>query len=274
VAVGFAGIYNQGLVRSSARVSPEPSMPKVGLFVPCYIDQLYPHVALATVEVLERLGVEVEFPTGQTCCGQPMANTGCTEEARPLAQKFVEVFAGYDHVVCPSGSCAAMVRHHYDDYFTDNPVFDRLKHNVYELCEYLTTVLKLESLGGRFPAHVGLHQSCHGLRELRLASSSELVGPAYGGARQLLESIDGVQLTTLTRPDECCGFGGTFAVNEEAVSCMMGLDRVADHFRNGTEVLTANDMSCLMHMSGLIRRQGLPIRVMHIAEIFAGAHKG
>lgn len=245
-------------------------MPQVGLFVPCYVDQLYPQVAWATVEVLERFGCTIEFPKDQTCCGQPMANTGCTEEAKPLAQRFLRLFGEYEYVVCPSGSCTAMVRHHYHEYFHHDPAYERLKTRVFELSEFLVDVLKVKSIGGRFPHRVGLHQSCHGLRELRLGSSSEIVGPAFSKAKQLLETIDDLKLVDLTRPDECCGFGGTFAVNEEAVSCMMGLDRLHDHEQAGTEVLTANDMSCLMHLQGLILRKKKPIKVMHLAEILAG----
>ena len=245
-------------------------MPTVGLFIPCYVDQLYPHVGMATVELLEKCGVNVEFPTAQTCCGQPMANTGCTEQAQPLAEKFLQVFAPYEYVVAPSGSCVAMVRHHYEEYFHGRPEYEALRKKTFELTEFLTDVLKIEKLEGRFPYRVGLHQSCHGLRELRLASSSEIVGKSFGKAEQLLAGLEGIELVSLARPDECCGFGGTFAVNEEAVSCMMGEDRIHDHEQAGTQVLTANDMSCLMHLEGLIRRQRKPIRVMHIAEILAG----
>ncbi len=246
-------------------------MPRVGLFIPCYIDQLYPHVGLATVEVLERLGVEVDYPDGQTCCGQPMANTGCVEQAAPLAKRFYQIFQDYEYVVCPSGSCTSMVRHHYDHYFTDVPAFASFKHRVYELCEFIVDVLKVETISGQFPHQVGLHNSCHGLRELRLGKSSETVGPAFNKARQLLAGLEGIRFSELSRPDECCGFGGTFAVSEEAVSCMMGNDRVFDHEQAGTQILTANDMSCLMHMQGLILRQKKPIRVQHIAEILAEA---
>jgi L-lactate dehydrogenase complex protein LldE len=246
-------------------------MPRVGLFIPCYVDQLYPRVGMATLALLEKVGYAVEFPREQTCCGQPMANTGCTEETRPLAERFLAIFGQYDYVVAPSGSCVAMVRHHYEEYLHGRPGFDELKRKTFELCEFLTDVAKVDRLDVRFPYKVGLHQSCHGLRELRLASSSELVGPAYGKARRLLEMVEGVELTELKRPDECCGFGGTFAVAEEAVSCMMGNDRIHDHEQAGTQVLTANDMSCLMHLEGLIRRQGKPIRVVHIAEILSGA---
>jgi len=245
-------------------------MPTVGLFIPCYVDQLYPHVGMATVELLEKCGVNVEFPTAQTCCGQPMANTGCTEQAEPLAEKLLQVFAPYEYVVAPSGSCVAMVRHHYEEYFHGRPEYEALRKKTFELTEFLTDVLKLEKIDGHFPHRVGLHQSCHGLRELRLASSSEIVGKSFGKAEQLLKGLEGIELVSLARPDECCGFGGTFAVNEEAVSCMMGEDRIFDHEQAGTQVLTANDMSCLMHLEGLIRRQKKPIRVMHIAEILAG----
>jgi L-lactate dehydrogenase complex protein LldE len=245
-------------------------MPKVGLFIPCYIDQLYPQVGLATVDVLERHGVEVEFPSAQTCCGQPMSNTGCTEETRPLAWKFFEVFSPFEYVVCPSGSCVAMVRHHYDDYLAGVPGFEELKAKTFELCEFLVDVLHVEKIEGRFAHKVGLHQSCHGLRELRLGRSSELVAAPFSKVRQLVAGLDGIELTELSRPDECCGFGGTFAVAEEAVSCMMGRDRIHDHQQAGTEVLTGNDMSCLMHLGGLLRRDGVPMRVMHVAEILAG----
>jgi L-lactate dehydrogenase complex protein LldE len=254
---------------------------RIGLFIPCYIDQLFPQVGLATVQVLEKYGgdwaarqgreFQIEFPSDQTCCGQPMANTGCTEEARPLAQAFLRIFHPYDAVVCPSGSCVAMVRHHYEEYLAEDPKFEELKGKTFELCEFLHDVLKLERIEGRFPHKVGLHQSCHGLRELRLGSASELAVASYSKIRRLIETMDDVTFAELERPDECCGFGGTFAVNEEAVSCMMGNDRVHDHLQAGTEVLTAADMSCLMHLNGLIRRQHQPIRVMHIAEIFAGA---
>lgn len=243
---------------------------QVGLFIPCYIDQLYPQVGMATVELLERFGCEVVFPREQTCCGQPMANTGCTEDTRPVAEKFFRIFKDFEHVVCPSGSCVAMVRHHYDEYLAGRPGFEQLKAKTFELCEFLLDVLEVDTIEGRFPHHVGLHNSCHGLRGLRMGSCSELVTEPFNKARQLLEMLDDIQLVELDRPDECCGFGGTFSVNEAAVSAMMGRDRVADHERNGTQVLTAADMSCLMHMSGIIRRRKLPIKIMHISEILAG----
>ncbi|HZZ73485.1 MAG TPA: (Fe-S)-binding protein [Pirellulales bacterium] len=243
---------------------------RVGLFIPCYIDQFYPDVGLATLELLERYGCEVDFPRAQTCCGQPMANTGCTNDTRPLAERFLQIFEGYEYVVCPSGSCTAMVRVHYEEYFHGDARYEALRKRVFELSEFLVDVLQVSAVQGRFPYRVGMHQSCHGLRELRLGSSSEMVGPTFNKGRQLLQSLEGIEFVTLTRPDECCGFGGTFAVNEEAVSCMMGLDRLHDHEQAGTQVLTANDMSCLMHLQGLILRQKKSIKVMHLAQILAG----
>ena len=242
-------------------------MNRVGLFIPCYVDQFFPHVGMAAVEVLERYDVVVDFPFEQACCGQPMANIGCVDDAAPLAERFYDVFHDYAYVVCPSGSCTAMVRHHYDQFLQDRPEFDRLKKKTYELCEFLTDVVKVDNIQGSFPHKVGIHQSCHGLRELRLASSSELVVDRFNKVRSLLEPLEGIELVSLNRSDECCGFGGTFAVSEETVSCQMGNDRLMDHEQAGTEVLTGVDMSCLMHLEGLLRRQNKSMRVMHVAEI-------
>jgi L-lactate dehydrogenase complex protein LldE len=221
------------------------------------------------VALLEKFQVPFEYPEEQTCCGQPLANTGLADETRPLARRFEEIFRPYDYVVCPSGSCAAMVKHHYAEHFDDHEAADKLAHKTFELCEFLVRVLELDRIEAEFPHRVGLHQSCHGLRELRLGSSSEVVGPNFNLVRGLLEGVKGLKFVDLERPDECCGFGGTFAVAEEAVSCMMGRDRIADHEQAGAEVIAAVDMSCLMHLDGLIRRDGKPLRVAHVAEILA-----
>jgi L-lactate dehydrogenase complex protein LldE len=243
----------------------------VGLFIPCYVEQLYPQVGMATVRLLERHGVRVEYPEDQTCCGQPMANSGCTADAAPLAARFLRLFRGYEYVVAPSGSCVSMVRNHYHAFLAGEPGFDHLRRTTFELCEFLVDVLKVERVAGRFPHRVGLHQSCHALRELRLARSSELRSSPFDKVRTLLSGVRDLELVELQRKDECCGFGGTFAVNEEAVSCMMGRDRIADHQRAGAEFITGVDMSCLMHMDGLLRRDGNPLRVLHVAELLARA---
>jgi L-lactate dehydrogenase complex protein LldE len=242
----------------------------VGLFIPCYVDQFYPQVGLATVTLLERLGCRVQFPEAQTCCGQPMANAGSAEAAAPLAERFLRIFEPFPYVVCPSGSCVSMVRHHYRDLLPGRPEVDAVGKRTYELCEFLVDVLHVEAIPGRFPHRVGLHQSCHALRELRLGSGSERVVRGFNKVRILLSSLEGITLVDLTRPDECCGFGGVFSVEEEAVSCAMGKDRLADHLQAGAEVITGVDVSCLMHLDGLLRREKKPLRVRHVAEILAG----
>jgi L-lactate dehydrogenase complex protein LldE len=160
-----------------------------------------------------------------------------------------------------------MVRHHYDDLLGGKPGFEELKAKTFELSEFLLDVLQIDPPAGRFPHQVGVHQSCHGLRELRLGSSSECNVSSFNKLQVLFANIEGITFSELQRTDECCGFGGTFAVSEEAISCMMGNDRIHDHEQAGTEILTAGDMSCLMHLEGLIRRQQKPIKVMHFAEI-------
>ncbi len=245
---------------------------KVALFIPCYVDQFYPHVGMATVAVLNHFGVQHDFPDAQTCCGQPMANSGFTDQARPLAENFVDTFDGYDYIVAPSGSCVSMVRNHYASFFYPKETRSaRVRKRTLELSEFLVNVLGVTSLPGRFPQQVGIHQSCHGLRELRLSPSSETRTERPALLHSLLSTLDGISFSKLQRSDECCGFGGTFAVAEEAVSCMMGQDRILDHLQAGTSVLTAGDMSCLMHLEGIARRQEAPLRIMHFAEIIAEA---
>jgi L-lactate dehydrogenase complex protein LldE len=244
---------------------------RAALFVPCYVDQLWPRAGLSAVRVLEAHGVEVVFPEEQTCCGQPMANAGLASAAEPLARRFLEVFGGFDAVVCPSGSCTSMVRNHYDAFLAGAPGFEKLRAHTYELCEFLVDVLGVRAVKGRFPHKVALHQSCHGLRELGLGIPSESMRPRTNKVGGLLGTLEGIELVPLARADECCGFGGTFAVAEEAVSALMGRDRIADHVRAGAEIVTGTDVSCLMHLEGLARREGRTLRFMHVAEVLAEA---
>jgi L-lactate dehydrogenase complex protein LldE len=239
---------------------------RIGLFVPCYIDQLYPQVAVASLEILEKLGYEVGVPDGQTCCGQPMANSGYEEYSKKSMQLFVEQFSSYDYIVAPSGSCVYHVRKHFDNMPQSREVQD-VRKNTLDIGEFLLQQGQVKALDAYFPYKVGLHQSCHGLRGLQLGKASELVGKPFSLAEELLGQVDGIELVQLERPDECCGFGGTFAIAEEAVSVKMGMDRVQDHLRHGAEVITGTDMSCLMHLEGIIRRNKLPLRVMHLVEI-------
>ncbi len=238
---------------------------RVGLFIPCYIDQLYPQVGVATLQLLEKHGCEVDYPLDQTCCGQPMANAGFQNEGRKTMALFEKNFAGYEYIVSPSGSCVLHVKEHASQEVdvSKKKVSDR----IYELSEFLVDVLEVQSLEASFPHKVGLHESCHGLRGLRLGAGSERNVPRTSKVRQLLELVEGLELIDLNRTDECCGFGGTFAVTEEAVSVKMGRDRLNDHLSHGAQFITGTDMSCLMHLEGLIRREDRPVKVVHIAEI-------
>ena len=239
---------------------------KVGLFLPCYIDQFYPKVGMDTLQLLERLGLEVVYPTNQTCCGQPIANAGFENNSVKAAFHFAEQFQEFDYVVSPSGSCVYHVKNHYD-ITPDSNAIEKVRGNTYELCDFLVNILKITDVGAIFNHKVGLLQSCHGLRGLRLGKSSEQVVDDYSVCADLLRKVTGIELLNLSRGDECCGFGGTFSITEAPLSVKMGSDRINDHLKNGVEVITATDMSCLMHMEGIIRRRKLPIRIEHIASI-------
>ena len=239
---------------------------RIALFVPCYIDQFYPKVAIATLALLERLGVEVVYPANQTCCGQPMANAGFEHVTKGTSNLFIKNFKSFDFIVSPSGSCVLHLKHHLASE-TSKIEATAIRNKIYELTEFLTDVLKIKNLSSYFPHVVGLHQSCHGQRGLMLAQMSEIVGTPFSKPEYLLNMVEGLRLVSLDRADECCGFGGTFCVTEEAVSVKMGLDRIRDHQAHGVEVITGSDMSCLMHMEGLLRRERSTIKVAHIAEI-------
>jgi L-lactate dehydrogenase complex protein LldE len=242
---------------------------KVALFIPCYVDQFYPNVAIATLELLEKFGVEVSYPANQTCCGQPMANSGFEHLSGGCNHNFVKNFSGFDYIVAPSGSCVLHIREHLHD--EEHPAeAEKIRNNTYELTSFLTDILKIKSLESSFPHRVGMHQSCHGQRGLKLSQMTELNAPAFSKPGQLLNLVKDIELVELDRKDECCGFGGTFCVAEEAVSVKMGKDRVDDHAKHGVEFITGVDMSCLMHMEGILNRQKSNIKIVHIAEILNG----
>lgn len=243
---------------------------RVDLFVPCFVDQFAPDVGFATVELLERLGCEVRFRKEQTCCGQPLANSGFTDEACSLAKRFLDVFDGADYIVAPSGSCVAMVRKQFPHLVEDDPRMAACAERTFELCEFLVDVLKVGRIPSRFPHRVALHKSCHGLRELRLGRSSERMEPDFDKVAAVLERVEGLELVPLERADECCGFGGTFSVKESDVACAMGRDKLVSAENSGAEVLASTDSSCLLHLGGVFDREGARIRRMHVAEILAG----
>ncbi len=232
---------------------------RVALFVPCYIDQFYRQVAIASLELLEKLGCEVIIPENQTCCGQPMANSGFANTTEGCDANFSQNFEGFDYIVGPSGSCILHLKEHHPS--------EKIRNSVFEICEFLTDILKVTTLNATFSHKVGLHQSCHGQRGLGLSSMSELNAPSYTKVSNLLDMVDGLEWVYPKRSDECCGFGGTFCVTEEAVSVKMGKDRIQEHADNEIEFITGTDTSCLMHMEGILRRQNSKIKVIHIVEI-------
>ncbi|MGB5868043.1 MAG: (Fe-S)-binding protein [Arcobacteraceae bacterium] len=243
---------------------------KIGLFIPCFMNELYPKSSMATYKLLEQLKFDVEYPLDQTCCGQPMANSGCAKNVKDLAISFVNNFKKYDYVVAPSGSCVTMVKEHYKEFFDEDKDYDKIRTSIYEITEFLHDIVKPENLDFSnisFPHKVGLHNSCHGHRSLGLGTASELNIPYNSKLENILNLVPDIELVTLNRSDECCGFGGTFCVTEDAVSTAMGRDRIQDHINSHAKVITGADMSCLMHLEGLINREKQNVKVLHIAEI-------
>ena len=244
---------------------------KAALFVPCYVDAFFPEVGIATLELLERLGVDVVYPLDQTCCGQPMGNSGCEKDAAATEALFVRNFAGFDYIVGPSGSCVHHVREHLTAIPQTDDVRD-VRARTYELVEFLHDVLGVREFPwAEFPHAVGLHNGCASLRALRTAKMSEIDEPFFSKPLALLSGVKGIRFVTPQRPDECCGFGGTFSVFEEPVSAKMGYDKVLDHEHAGAEYIVSADMSCVMHQKGCAERLGSPIKFIHVAQILNGA---
>jgi len=235
------------------------------------MNELYPTASMSTLKLLEKLNFDVEYPVNQTCCGQPMSNTGCNSDVENLAKRFVDIFKKYDYIVAPTGSCVTMVKDHYSEFFEeDDKDFKKVKTSIYEVCEFLHDVVQLDKLDVSFPHKVGVHNSCHGHRGLQLGSASELNIPHYSKLHNLLSLVKDIEIVPLKRDDECCGFGGTFCVTEPDISVAMGKDRIKDHEDAGAQFITGADMSCLMHMEGLINKENKRIKVLHIAEILCG----
>jgi L-lactate dehydrogenase complex protein LldE len=237
----------------------------VALFITCFNDTLFPETGRATVEVLERLGVEVDFPLDQTCCGQMHFNTGYQREAIPLVRRFVEVFDGYEAVVAPSGSCVSMVRELYPmaaELAGDRRLAERIEvlgPRVFELSEFLVKKLGVTDVGAYYPHRVTYHPTCHSLRMLKVGEAP----------LELLRNVRGMDLVELSEPEECCGFGGTFAVKNADTSAAMLSDKIRRVLEAEAEVCTAGDNSCLMHIGGGLRRQRAGVETVHLAQILA-----
>jgi L-lactate dehydrogenase complex protein LldE len=238
---------------------------RVALMVTCVNDAMFPEVGQAVVRLLRRLGVDVDFPAAQTCCGQPMVNTGYLDEAVPVVRGFVDAFAGYDAIIAPSGSCVGSVRHQHalvarrsgDAALVDGAV--RTSAAVHELSEFLVDVLGVEDVGAYFPHRVTYHPTCHSLRTLGLGDRP----------RALLGAVQGLELRELARAAECCGFGGTFAVKNADTSLAIGADKVQAILDTGAEYCVAVDSSCLMHLGGILDRRHARPRTIHLAELLA-----
>ena len=241
---------------------------KIGLFVPCYVDAVYPEVGIATYKLLTHLGLEVDYPMNQTCCGQPMANAGFQTKAQKMAADFDEMFKPFDYVVAPSASCAAFVKLHHPHLLHGKQECSAAK-SVMDVVEFLHDVLKVTSLPGKFPHVVSVHNSCHGVRELGLSSPSERNIPMYSKIKDLLQLVEGITVKEPERPDECCGFGGMFSIEEPAVSVQMGKDKLKRHMATGAEFITGPDSSCLMHMQGVAKREQMPIQFIHVVQILS-----
>ncbi|WP_332921197.1 (Fe-S)-binding protein [Persicobacter psychrovividus] len=245
---------------------------KVGLFIPCYVDQFYPQVGKATFRLLQHFGMQVSVPLQQTCCGQPMANSGFECESVKTLQHQFSLFADCEYIVAPSASCIMHIREMGEkDYLS--PEDKAIAHRFLDFTEFMHRFKLIDQYEGQSQAKVVLHKSCHGLRGMGLGQCSESMTPADNLQLELLKKVEGIQMITPNRADECCGFGGTFAVSEEAISVRMGRDRLQDYISSGAEIITSGDMSCMMHLEGIIKREKLPVKVKHLAEIlFESVH--
>ena len=237
---------------------------RVGLFVTCLADLMRPSVAFAAVKLLEDAGCTVEVPQAQTCCGQPALNSGDSADARQIAQRVIAAFEGFDAVVGPSGSCMGTLRHDYPALFADNPAwraraedFSRRSH---ELLSFLVDVLKVSGVKVHYDGSVTYHDSCAGLREMGVK----------GQPRKLLQSVSGLQLIEMQGTEECCGFGGTFCVKYPEISTKLVDDKIAHIQASGAGTVVGGDLGCLLNIAGRMQRRGLPVRVLHTAELLAG----
>lgn len=241
----------------------------IGLFIPCYVDALYPEVGVSTFRLLKSLGLNVEYPLKQTCCGQPMGNAGFEKLSVPLVKNYGELFHGYDYIVAPSASCAAYVRLFHPKIAQEDSHVCEAAGKTTDLVEFLHDIVKVKSLPASFPYKVSVHNSCHGVRELGLSSPEERNIPQFNKIIDLLNLVDGITLVQPERKDECCGFGGMFSIEERAVSKQMGIDKLKRHEETGAQYITGSDSSCLMHLKGVAEKLGSDIKFIHVAQILS-----
>jgi L-lactate dehydrogenase complex protein LldE len=234
----------------------------VQLFIPCFVDQLYPQTGFNMVKVLEKAGCTVTYNTKQTCCGQPAFNAGFWDEAKSVCTKFLRDFQGPDYIVAPSASCVGFVRNYYNKLFENSSLHHDVADTgkrIYELSEFLVKVLQVENLGASLEGKATYHDSCAGLRECKIKSEPRL----------LLSYVKGLELAEMNEVETCCGFGGTFAVKFEAISVGMGEQKVENALATGAKYLISTDHSCLMHLNGYIKQKGYQLQTLHLADVLA-----
>ena len=238
----------------------------IQLFIPCYIDQLYPETVFKTIKVLEKAGCKVHYNSNQTCCGQPAFNSGYWKEATSLAEKFLTDFEPEMPVVSPSGSCSSYVIHHYHKLLTDKPEMllrhEKMKDKIYELSDFLVNKLNIDNFGAKFPHKVTFHDSCSALREYGIKDEP----------RKLLAQVEGLELIEMEECDTCCGFGGTFAVKNKSISVAMAEKKVLNALTTGAEYIISTEASCLMNINGFIAKHKLPIKGIHLADILSAGY--
>jgi L-lactate dehydrogenase complex protein LldE len=234
----------------------------VQLFIPCFIDQLYPETAFNMIKVLEKTGCSVTYNTAQTCCGQPAFNAGFWDEAKSVCSKFIKDFKGSDYIVTPSASCAGFVRNYYEKLFKDSSLhheMEDLRRRVFEFSEFMVKILQIENVGATLHGKATYHDSCAGLRECGIKSEP----------RKLLSKVKGLELVELNDVETCCGFGGTFAVKFPAISVAMGEQKIENALATGADYLVSTDHSCLMHLQGYIKQKGYKLQTLHLADVLA-----
>ena len=235
----------------------------VQLFIPCFVDQLYPQVAFNMVKVLEKAGCTVSYNTSQTCCGQTAFNAGFWGESKEVCNKFLDDFSGADYIVAPSASCVGFVRNYYTKLFENSPssvIAKKTAERTFELSEFLIHILKVDDLGATFNGKATYHDSCAALRECKVKQEP----------RQLLSKVKGLELVEMADVETCCGFGGTFAVKFEPISIAMGDQKITNAAATGAEYIISTDMSCLMHIDGCNKHKGTGLTVLHLADVLAG----
>lgn len=243
---------------------------KIGYFVPCYIDAIAPQVAKSSFELLKRFVPDVEFVEQAACCALPLTDMGYQKKACSMEKNLVPLLSQYDAIVIPSGICTEQIRNHFDAIQTTSAVA-KVRGMVFDIVEFLHDILKVKSLPwAHFPHRVALHNGCHSLRYLHHAKPTELMIPYYSKTEALLKLVNGLEVVYAERRDECCGFGGTFSVWDKACAGQMGLDKVKDYARNSVQYVTSADFSCLLHQSGVARKNGMNIEFYYISEILNG----